>query len=436
MTTRQLPRRSVPSRRRRAFSCATVLRMAEHPPKRVKRESSAGVRTFVLGQRVRIPSKGDGKGVVRFVGETTFCDGTFVGIEFDEPVGKHGGTVDGTTYFECTAPHGIMTTPQNVELANVDLSDFPLLKSLVLAPREDHHTAREYTKVLRHIRGQEPKLVVQPEGDTLESTIALTTINAMQRSGFCVVQYLEARQTGGVKLDGKSPAATSRVKMLQVETEVKPKLEINSEELPNITPRKLFTRKQITEVIGGNFMQAPWVPTKTGKGPRRPASEAALLRPGETYVVETPGSNWSPHQPSAAGQHGALRHWNADELRHLIRNGEAQHASGALDIIDPQNGPPVSFEFFAGRAPALYEYCGRYVMQAYDEECMFEDPASFSKERVAALVQSYKTDGVRAASSDEEATAWVMDSANWKLRIIKPVADGYNEELYQRLASL
>ena len=131
-----------------------------------------------------------------------------------------------------------------------------------------------------------------------------------------------------------------------------------------------------------------------------------------------------------------MRHWNADELRHLIRNGEAQHASGALDIIDPQNGPPVSFEFFAGRAPALYEYCGRYVMQAYDEECMFEDPASFSKERVAALVQSYKTDGVRAASSDEEATAWVMDSANWKLRIIKPVADGYNEELYQRLASL
>ena len=101
-----------------------------------------------------------------------------------------------------------------------------------------------------------------------------------------------------------------------------------------------------------------------------------------------------------------------------------------------EGASPASFEFFAGRAPSLYEYCGRYTMRPHEDDCEFENPANFSEERVAALVASYKSEGVRAGCSDEEAKAWVLDPRNWQLRIITPLPNGYNEELYQRLASL
>ena len=91
--------------------------------------------------------------------------------------------------------------------------------------------------------------------------------------------------------------------------------------------RKLFSRKHISEVIGGNFMHAPWVPTnKTGKGLRRPQDEHALLAPGETYVVD--GGTWAPHLPPVAMQPGALRHWDADGIREEIESGRG-HIKGA-----------------------------------------------------------------------------------------------------------
>ena len=77
-------------------------------------------------------------------------------------------------------------------------------------------------------------------------------------------------------------------------------------------------------------------------------------------------------------------------------------------------------------------------MLPYDDECAFEDPTTFSQERVAALVQSYLSD-LKDAKKDallEDARAWVLDPDNWQLRTIIPVPNGYNEELYKRLARL
>jgi tubulin-folding cofactor B len=53
--------------------------------------------------------------VVKFVGETGFKPGFWVGVEYDEPVGKHDGEVEGERYFQCRPKHGAFVRPENVE---------------------------------------------------------------------------------------------------------------------------------------------------------------------------------------------------------------------------------------------------------------------------------------------------------------------------------
>ena len=54
---------------------------------------------------------------VRFVGLTDFKEGEWVGIEMDDPIGKHSGNVDGKQYFRCPEGHGLMVRPEKVRPA-------------------------------------------------------------------------------------------------------------------------------------------------------------------------------------------------------------------------------------------------------------------------------------------------------------------------------
>lgn len=66
---------------------------------------------LVVGMRVLAMKQ---VGTIKFVGETKFSSGVWIGVALDKPDGKNDGAVQGVQYFTCTDKHGLFLRPASV----------------------------------------------------------------------------------------------------------------------------------------------------------------------------------------------------------------------------------------------------------------------------------------------------------------------------------
>ncbi|KAF9395223.1 hypothetical protein BGX21_010024 [Mortierella sp. AD011] len=76
-----------------------------------------------VGDRCEVDMGSDSlkrRGTVRFIGKTEFQSGLWIGVQYDEPLGKNDGSVQGVKYFTCPPNYGSFVRPDKVQTG-----DFP-----------------------------------------------------------------------------------------------------------------------------------------------------------------------------------------------------------------------------------------------------------------------------------------------------------------------